>query len=455
MNNDGPKSRTFSLLRTLSSTALKAGQEALKSKLEKFEKSEKRNPDDTSKQSDFFGKAGVIDFAPSAAALRLVRGLDELKGAAMKLGQMLSLSDDDMLPQGWKQALGKLQAEATPRSWEFIEPLIVKNLGSLDAFETIDKVALHAASIGQVHRATLKDGRAVAVKVRYPGLEKNVHSDLQNIRLMLRLANVLPTKGNFDDIFAQVERIFLQEMDFDKEHQFYEHYSSLFEGHPSFVVPKVIASCSNSAILTTTWIEGVHLSTFIDTHKAEFDVPGPVELRDRVGSHFVDLLFTELFDFQTIQSDPNPANFLVTPDGRIGLLDFGATDVLSDTLTQNYWRLSLACLNGTKTDVIKVGLEMGLVLSSDSVEAQDSFVRMMTLTAEPFQHHSYEWRNCGLSKRLRDEVMRFSAATRLRPPPSEILFLNRRILGGQLLLEKLGPTVRARELLITRKNPRV
>lgn len=386
----------------------------------------------------------------SAAALRLAQGLDDLKGAAMKMGQMLSLADDSVLPKPWRDALSRLQSSASPRPWSEIKPVIEKALGGAWPFAEIGENAIHAASIGQVHRARLADGTNVAVKIRYPGLENSVRSDLENIRRVLLVANILPAKSNYDDIFERVENLFLQELNFEQEKHFYQLYASKFESSHDIVVPRIIGEYSNENILISEWIEGVNLKDWMTNHDAPRVGPHAEDTRDRIGRVMLDLLFFEIFDNGFIQSDPNPGNFLVTPDGRLCLLDFGATEELSQTLRTNYKALSEACLFGKKSDIIAVAEKMNLILSSDNNAARDAFVQMMAVTCEPFVHNSFSWADCQLTRRLKDKILAFAKATLLRPPPAELMFLNRRILGTQMILENLGPTVRAREIILAR-----
>lgn len=423
------RKRALSLLRTLGSTAVRAGSEKIKRKLT--------------------GTAAE-DLLQSGAALRLVRGLDELKGAAMKMGQMLSLADETVIPKPWRDALSRLQSDATARPWNEIQPLIESALEGSWPFAHIEETAIHAASIGQVHKARLHDGTPVAVKVRYPGLERSVRSDLENIKRVLIVANVLPVKADYDDLFARVQSLFLQELDFAKERDFYLFYRKKLESFENIIVPEVFASLSNEKMLVTRWVDGMNLKDWMTHTGAPHVGQADESLRDRLGRAMLELLFFEIFDNGFIQSDPNPANFLVTPDGKLCVLDFGATEELSLSLRENYKALCLACMFGSKKDVIAVAEKMQLLFTTDSEEARDAFVQMMAITCEPFVHNYFSWKECHLTRRLKDKILSFAKSTLLRPPPAELMFLNRRIVGTQMLLENLGPTVRAREVILKR-----
>jgi len=418
------KNRTLSLLRTLSSTAIRAGAEALRDKAR---------------------GANVATAVSSAAAERFVRGLDELKGAAMKMGQMLSLVDESLLPANWKPVLAKLQSEATAKPFEDIEPVLQAALpGALARFSSFEKTAVHAASIGQVHRATLLDGTPVAVKIRYPGLEKGIHADLVTLKRMLRFANVLPAEGNYDAVFAEVEDMFRQEIDFEAEARHYRAYREHFAGRPGIVVPRVIDALSGPNVLVTEWIDGINIEKWI---QAAGDGNEEGHPRHAIARQAMALLFEEMFVMKTLQTDPNPGNFLITPNGELALLDFGAARKLNEEMVEGYRELSRSCHEGTRPEILAVCERMGFLQPSDSDKARDAFLRMMLLATEPFEHHVYDFRGTDLVRRLRNEGMSFVREVGLRPPPPDAVFLNRRIVGTQMLLERLGGRFDARAVL--------
>jgi aarF domain-containing kinase len=392
--NNNSKQRAFSLLKTIGSTALKAGNEALRKKLNMSDEE---------------------DFSISKAALRLTKGLDELKGAAMKIGQMLSMMDEHLLPKGWKEALSKLQAEATPRPWAEIEPLLIAEFGNLNAFSSIDKEAVHAASIAQVHTAVLKNGTKVAVKIQYPGLEKNIKSDLASMKKLIHVANIMPNMANYDHIFSAMEKMFKQELDFEREKKFYDLYHEKFKNNEDIVVPQTIAGLCSKTILVTEWVEGVNLQRWMD---ANLNHP----CKNKIGALLLEVVFTEILLLNQIQSDPNPGNFLVTKDNKLALLDFGATQTLSQ--------------------------ELGYIETGDTDEVRDSFVRIIQLVLEPFLNDTYSWLDCSLTKRIHAESFVFMKQTKYRAPSGEILFMNRRLAGNLMMMEKLAPSFAAREIFL-------
>lgn len=426
--------RNLSLIRTVGSTAVRATGEALRKKI------------------------SGEDPEMSNAAQRLVKGLDELKGAAMKVGQMLSL-EKGMLPPAWQEALTILQSRSTAQPFSTIEPLLRESLGSLDAFASIEETACHAASMSQVHKAVLKfDGRQVAVKVRYPNLEKHIRDDLQSIKMILKVAGVV-RKEEVNRILKKVEEVFQREMDFLHERAQLKRFSNLLKEEPEYQVAEPIDELCREDILVTEWIEGQNIDEWLSSAERTSAE------RNQLGMQLVRLILLEIFRFQYIQSDPNPGNFLVLQDGRLGLIDFGAALALPSRLIEPYRGLACASLDGKLSDVVRFGRAVGYLEESDPRAAEESFIRLMKFVSEPFVPEAYAWSRGpsaqtetaepSLSRRIKEESLRYARHTLLRPPPEDLIFLNRKILGLQLFLESLQPTVETRALFeeIVRPSP--
>ncbi len=426
MTDQDSKKRAFSLLKTIGSTAIKAGQEAVKKKLSSFQES---------------------DFSISHAAQRLARGLDDLKGAAMKMGQLLSMLDDSILPKGWKDALSKLQENATPRPWSEIEPILLEAYGNLDEFSYIDTQAVYAASIAQVHKATLKNGQDVAIKVQYPGLENNIRSDLESMRKLIKLANILPNLGNYDHVFQAAEILFRQELDFIQERDFYHLYNAHFQSNKNVIIPVPIDELSHKNILVTSWIEGISLHKWIESfHAKETKNSQDIETRDALGQTLLEVIFSELMHLKHVQSDPNPGNFLVTPQGKLALLDFGATQKLSPDIVTNYTKLLLAGLDENREEMTTVATNLEFLKPEDSPETKENFLKIMSIIMEPFIPEHYSWENVRLTQRINEASLVFMKQTKFRAPCGEVLFLNRRLAGNVIMLEKLGPTTHSKHI---------
>jgi aarF domain-containing kinase len=417
---DSKRSRATSLLKTLGGTALRAGQDAMRRHL---------------------GNDPTGEWV-SHAAEHLVQGLDELKGAAMKFGQMLSLLDESTLPPGWKKALSLLQSRATALPWEKMEPVLDAELGpKRKLFAHIEPVAVRAASIGQVHMGKLRDGRKVAVKIRYPGLDENLKTDVENLRAFFRKAEFL-IKSNFDPILDELEGMFLHELDFKEEANQYRRYAGLLKDEQdSFVVPNVVEECSVAGVLTTEWLEGEDLNSWISRSERE---SGTADDRSLLGERILRLVFLEIFRFGCIQSDPNPGNFIILPDKRIGLVDFGAVKELCQRLVDDYRSFGMASIAWNEPELLTIGRRMGFLPKEASSETEDLFLQILRLSSTPFRDESYTWDSRKLSREVRDLGVKYALKSRLHTPPSEAVFLQRRVMGTELVLERLQPTLAAR-----------
>jgi aarF domain-containing kinase len=413
------KNRTLSLMRTVASTAARMGLDSLKGS----------------------GKS---------APARLVKGLDDLKGAAMKFGQMASLLDEELLPEGWKEHLSKLQSQSSARPFAEILPILDLSLPQWRTqIERIDETAVHAASIGQVHTAWLRNGQKIALKVRYPGLENWVDSDLKTLKQLLKLAGTLPKSGNYEDLFARIKALFLRELNFEAEAQEYRFYAQHFASWTDVEVPTVVDSLVSHNTLATHWKEGTNLQKWIINSQATPQLWKASETeRNSLSTTLLNILLEEILVLGKIQSDPNPANFLVTSEGKIAMLDFGATDLLPPWVKQAYLDLTVASLFGTKKDMIAICEQIGFLLPTDPDKARDAFVAMLSLAAEPFVHGNYTFKKGEIMKRVREHAFAFVTSVNFRSPPPDIVFLNRRIAGTQMLLEQLEGTLGARALLL-------
>jgi predicted unusual protein kinase regulating ubiquinone biosynthesis (AarF/ABC1/UbiB family) len=243
-----------------------------------------------------------------------------MKGAAMKLGQVMSFLDVGLVPEEYREEfqrkLGELRAAAPAVSFDDMCKVIEEEYDDpLDeVFESFDTEPIAAASIGQVYRARLRDGREVAVKVQYPGVNAAVRSDMQNLgiilRLMKRVAPGLDARGMAEEISERIG----EELDYELEAQNQRTLARIFRGHPFIVVPDVVTSLSRERVLVTEYVEG----TGYEELKGH-----PQETRDRLGEIIFRFFFGCMYRHHQFSGDPHPGNFLLMQDGRVAFLDFG------------------------------------------------------------------------------------------------------------------------------------
>ena len=260
-----------------------------------------------------------------AAARRTVEVLGQMKGAAMKVGQMASLIDFGRLPAGEgdlvRAKLAELQDSVPQVSFAAMEKVIEDELGERMShfFAEFDTDAVAAASIGQVYRATLRDGREVAVKVQYPGIAAAVRADLQNLGLLIRVAKSfapgLDPKSMALELRARID----EELDYETEAQAQRAFARRWRGHPFILIPQIVSELCRERVLVTEWVDGIRFDELSGHSQAT---------RDRVGEIVFRFFFGSLYRFGHFSGDPHPGNFLVRRDGRVAFLDFGMTKLV-------------------------------------------------------------------------------------------------------------------------------
>ena len=264
--------------------------------------------------------SGIGRSAPAREALRtadlvknahrLVATLGELKGAAMKVGQMLSLQDA-FLPPEVAVVLRSLQGETPSLPLSMVEDQLAEELGDpLQIFASFEPEAFAAASIGQVHRAVLRDGRHVAVKIQYPNIDRIVEADLGNLYRVLKSVVALVSKVDFEPIWKELRARLREELDYLHEAERMRRMTELHAGVPEIVIPQVIEEASTTRILTTTYEEGL-------SPDEACSAATPQELKDRWGLVLFDFLLRGLLEHRLLHADPNLANFAFRRDGRV------------------------------------------------------------------------------------------------------------------------------------------
>jgi predicted unusual protein kinase regulating ubiquinone biosynthesis (AarF/ABC1/UbiB family) len=265
----------------------------------------------------------------AALARELVEQLGQMRGAAMKVGQVLSTIDFTALPEGereeFKQTLAALRDDVPPLPFKQVEKLLREELGEKPSsvFASFEEEAFAAASIGQVHRAVTHDGRPVAVKVQYPGVAEAVDTDLRNLTLLLPLVKRLAPGLDVKAIYAELRERIAEELDYELEAQNQRAIARAHRGHPFAFVPEVHTALSSRRVLVTDLIEGERFEAVKRRDAAT---------RDRFGEIVFRFYFGLVHHMGRVSGDPHPGNYLLLADGRVGFLDFG----LMRTLARDY-----------------------------------------------------------------------------------------------------------------------
>ncbi|MBL0087781.1 MAG: AarF/ABC1/UbiB kinase family protein [Ideonella sp.] len=385
---------------------------------------------------------GALLSAPNAK--RLAERLARLRGAAMKIGQMVSMQGEDILPPEFAQALAVLRSQAVPMPQQQLRRVLGREYGAgwERRFAAFDYEPVAAASIGQVHRATAVDGRELALKIQYPGVARSIASDVDNVAALLRLFNLLPVDLDVDGIADEAKRQLLQEADYLSEAGFLEHFAALLADEPMLLVPRVHRDLTTTRIMAMDFVEAAPLDVLATM---------PQGRRNAAGTLLERLLFRELFEFRVMQTDPNFANYLYQPkSGRLVLLDFGATRHFDAEFVATYARLTRAVIDGDRNAVAREAIRIGYMATDDPPERIDAVVDICLLVCEPLRHVGrYDFGTSDLPTRLRALGFELAIRRRLvRPPPPETLFLHRKLVGSFLLLARLGAQVDARSLVL-------
>ncbi len=270
-------------------------------------------------------------------ARRVVKSLGELKGAAMKVGQMLSLQES-MLPPEVAEILSHLQQQAPKVPPEIMRYEVEGALGSFDEiFESMEAEAFAAASIGQVHRAKLRDGRDVAVKIQYPLIDQIVAADLKNLKVLVGALWGLFSDIDFEPFWEEIRDRLVEELDYRVEARTMVRMSELWADTPEIIIPKVIPEASAKNVLTMEFVGGLPPDEACSLECSQAQ-------RDRWGQVMLDFLFRGLFEHRFLHADPNLANFAFREDGAVVVYDFGCVKLVPEDLAEGYAALMLAVL---------------------------------------------------------------------------------------------------------------
>lgn len=261
------------------------------------------------------------------SAENMAKALGSLRGAAIKIAQLASFIDVELLPDEYREIyqrqLGTLRDSAPPMPWKKVKTVLKDQwdqpIGRL--FSEFDEEAVAAASIGQVHRATLKDGRDVAVKIQYPDIADALRADMQNAALFLRLGKLIAPGLDSKAVAAELKARVLEELDYELEAQNQRRFARAYRGHPFIFVPDVETSLSRERVLVSDWVDGVGFNDVLDCDQDE---------RDRFGEIVYRFAFGSIYHLHQLNADTHPGNYMKMKDGRVAFLDFGMTKRLTD-----------------------------------------------------------------------------------------------------------------------------
>lgn len=378
-----------------------------------------------------------------ANARKVTDKLAQMRGAAMKLGQLLSMDSGDFVPPELADIFARLRADAEPMTDAQLAKILVRQWGDdwrrkLSAF---DARPIAAASIGQVHRARSVDGRDLAVKIQYPDIADSIDSDVENASMLLKASGLLPRHIDIKPLLGEAKMQLHDEADYLREARYLERYAEALANDARFIVPETLPELSTQTILAMTYVPGVPVEQLLTRNQAD---------RDRVAHALMDLVLSELFEFGVMQSDPNLANYRYDPQtGKIVLLDFGAARDVSPDIERFYRRMLSAGLTENQAMLRSALEDFGLIDAHMNAAHVSSVMRLFDMIIVPMLHNGpFDFGNNALMRSIRDQGLELlNDRTNWRLPPAELFFIQRKLGGMYHLAARLRARVDVSALL--------
>lgn len=369
----------------------------------------------------------------AGAAEKLVATLGDLKGLAMKIGQQVSM-DPDLLTPEVRAVVARLQNQAPPMPYAQVREVIKSQLGKLpeEAYAKFEEQPLASASLGQVHRAVTHEGDQVAVKVQYPDIADALKSDLDNLGTMVNVLTSTTRLMQGKAYYAELRESMMDELDYRLEAKRAAQFAAAAAPLPEVVVPRTFEALTAEKVLTLELLPGPTLKEFLsklDQHSNEE--------KFRASRLIMRAVWGPLLLNGTIHSDPHPGNFLLLPDGRVGVLDFGAIKQMSKAWLEVNRRLFTHVVKNEPFDEIQLSIDSGFEFD-DVTTARDFVKTVIEIATRPPRSRDFDFAGSYLTRDMRNHFLK--NATRLggiRPPKESVNFY--RAIGGlSQNLENLG-----------------
>ena len=408
--NEIPRSRKSYLLRMAAQVAVQQGKKILQA-------------DPETRLQTLLEQAHVV-----------VNHVGKLKGAAMKAIQSLSIEGADFIPPEVIQVLEKLQSQAPPIKSEVLMDQLKKELGEekFSLLKHISEKPIASASIGQVYKAQFND-QDVVVKIQYPGVAESVDEDIDTLSTLLKgLLVVSGKKVRFGELMEEVRRVLKMETDYLHEMENLIRYKKGFDGS-EYIIPDVFPEMTTSKVLTMSYQEGLEYTEWLKTNPTD-------DQRKAVAKQLLSLYNKEFFENRLVQTDPNPANFLINKDNKMVILDFGATLEFDLEFVKEYQTLVRTVFSEDRDKILEQVYTMNFLDSREDKECQDMFIDFLLLSMTPFdlKHQPFDFGDSEYSQTVRTEAMKFSRKLVYSAPPKKLIFLHRKLGGIFMLVKKMN-----------------
>ncbi len=374
---------------------------------------------------------------------RIADRLSHLRGAAMKLGQMISMDAGDILPPELTEIMARLRQSAHHMPPYQLQQVLAGQWGKgwrtrLDRF---DATPIAAASIGQVHRARTRDGRELAIKVQYPGVRESIDADVDNVGTLLRMSGLLPRDLDVSPLLVAAKEQLREEADYVREGEQMSMFAALLADAPDYVVPTLDTELTTRSVLAMSFVEGRPIESLVDASQAK---------RDAAMRALIALVLRELFEFGVMQTDPNFANYRYQPDtGRLVLLDFGAARRVAPATSQGYLAVLRAMIQADRDGARAAALSAGFLGDGAITRHGPQIDRMIDVIIDEMRRPGeFDFDERGFVEVLRDQGLNVAAdPSAWHIPPAEILFVQRKISGAALLAARMKARVDVRAMV--------
>ncbi len=370
-------------------------------------------------------------------AQRVADELARMRGAAMKLGQMLSMDGGEFLPRQLADILARLRDEADYMPFDQLDRTMTVAFGEdwEGQFYGFDYQPIAAASIGQVHRTQAPDGRDIVLKVQYPGVAKSIDSDIDNIYALLKLSGLVPDQVDMKPLLKDAKDQLRDEANYLLEAEHLAEFGELLADDERFVVPQLLPELTTEHVLAMTYIESEPVDVISELGQAQ---------RDALVTAMMDLMLMEFFHLRLVQTDPNFANYRYQAStDRMVLLDFGATRRFKAKFVNEYRRMIKAARKGDESRLLDAAQKLGYVVEDASDAYRDFVLDIFAIALEPLTTEGpYDFGTSDISARLSEigasaqEFREFWHA-----PPSDAVFFHRKVGGMFLLAQRMGARV--------------
>lgn len=380
-------------------------------------------------------------FLTKANAERIVTTLCKVRGAALKIGQILSIQDNTIISPELQKAFERVRQSADfMPTWQ-VQKVLGTELGHdwRKKLQKFEEKPFAAASIGQVHHATLLTGEDVAIKIQYPGVAAGIQSDIENLVGIMKVWKMFPEGMFIDNLVEVAKRELAWEVDYLREAECTKKYKQLISPYNDYYVPTVIDELSTSQVFTTELVDGIPVDKC-----AEMDI----ETRERICKLIMRLCLMELFVFRYMQTDPNWSNFFYNPETKqLILLDFGACRNYDKAFMDKYIEVINAASLGDREKVLNLSREMGFLTGYETKLMEMAHVDTVMILGQIFStdQECFDFGGQDVTKRIQALVPTI-INHRLCPPPEEIYSLHRKLSGVFLLCAKLNVKINCRDM---------